>query len=186
MSNKQAKKLHEQGVSLFHKGNPDAALEKLKEALEATDDEQQAAEIYNDIGATYKQLEDYPAAYVALNEAMVRFEQLKNEKGQAQALGNRASVYEAEEMFEEAIETYKQSASMLEANGESEMAMYVWQAVSRLRMKQKQYVAAIGAYEEGVENMPDGSMKKKFLRGLLRMPGNMLGGGGANADTDES
>jgi hypothetical protein len=87
-------------------------------------------------------------------------------------------VLEDEGALEEAIETYKQSATMLEEVGESEMAMYVWQAVSRLRMEQKQYIAAIGAYEEGVENMPEGSFKKKVLQQLLKLPGNMLGGSG--------
>jgi len=144
------------------------------------------AEIYNDIGVAYKQLEDYPSAYGALNQAMTRFIELESTKGQAQALGNRASVYEAEGRLEEAVETYKESAAMLEEIGESEMAMYLWQAVSRLRLKQKQYIAAIGAYEEGVENMPERSMKKKFLRRLLRMPGSVMGGLGQGGQTDDS
>jgi hypothetical protein len=69
--------------------------------------------------------------------------------------------------------------------GQGELAMYVWQAVSRLRMKQKQYIAAIGAYEEGVENMPEGSIKKKILGRLLRMPGSFMGGLGGAAQDEE-
>ena len=188
MTEQSAKKLHKQGVDLFRKGKTPAALEKLKEALEQSrDDSQEIAEIYNDLGVVYKELKDYPAAYAALNEAMSRFVALDSEKGQAQTLGNRAAVYEAEGLMEEAVETYKQSAEMLEEVGESEMAMYVWQAVSRLRLKQKQYIAAIGAYEEGVDRMPDGSLKKKFLGRLLQMPGSMMGGlGGGKPEDDES
>jgi tetratricopeptide (TPR) repeat protein len=172
-----AKKLQEQGVAAFRKENYEAALDKFNEALSAAgDDAKLAAEIYNDIGVTQKQLEDYPAAHEALDEAWDRFTALDDKKGQAQTLGNRAAVLEDEESFEEAVETYKQSATMLEEVGESEMAMYVWQAVSRLRMEQKQYIAAIGAYEEGVENMPEGSFKRKILQQLLKLPGNMLGG----------
>ena len=185
MFQKSDRKLHEQGVNLFRKGKPEAALVKFEEALQQTDNPQHIAEIYNDIGATYKQLEDYPAAYEALDEALQRFIALEDIKGQAQAIGNGASVYEAEGMLEEAVAAYKQSATMLEEVGESDMAMYVWQAVSRLRLKQKQYIAAIGAYEEGVENMPDSSMKKKFLRRLLGMPGSMMGGLGAGSKTDD-
>jgi tetratricopeptide (TPR) repeat protein len=125
---------------------------------------------------TQKQLEDFPAAHKALDEAWNRFTELNDEKGQAQTLGNRAAVLEDEGLLEEAVEAYKQSATLLEEIGESEMAMYVWQAVSRLRMEQKQYIAAIGAYEEGVENMPEGSFKRKILQQLLKLPGNMLGG----------
>lgn len=186
MNSPSVQKLHEQGVQHFRQGKFEAALEQFQAAL-ATADEQKAAEIYNDIGVVYRQLENYPAAHQALDEAMSRFERLAHQKGQAQTLGNRAAVYEAEGAVEEAIETYKQSATMLEEIGESELAMYVWQAVSRLRLKQKQYIAAIGAYEEGVENMPDRSLKKKFLRRLLRMPGSMLGGlgGGSKPDQEE-
>jgi tetratricopeptide (TPR) repeat protein len=121
-------------------------------------------------------LEDYPAAHQALDEAMQRFTELADKKGQAQTIGNRASVYEAEEAFDQAIEHYKQSAAMLEELGESETAMYVWQAISRLRMRQKQYLAAIAAYEEGIDNMPEGSFKRKVLQKILKIPGGLMGG----------
>jgi len=184
-----AKKLQEQGVAAFRKEDYEAALAKFNEALSAaTDDPQLTAQIYNDIGVTQKQLEDFPAAHAALDEAWNRFVELDDKKGQAQTLGNRAAVLEDEELLEEAVETYKQSATMLEEIGESEMAMYVWQAVSRLRMGQKQYIAAIGAYEEGVENMPESSFKRKVLQQLLKLPGNMLGGSvksSAESEEDE-
>jgi tetratricopeptide (TPR) repeat protein len=181
-----SKDLHEQGVALFRRGKFEAALAKFKEALPGlADDAKRTAEIYNDIGVAYKQLEDYAAAHQALDEAWARFTDLADKKGQAQTLGNRAAVYEAENLTEEAVETYKKSATMLEEVGESEMAMYVWQAVSRLRMKQGQYIAAIGAYEEGVENIPAGSMKKKILQKILKLPGAMLGGPGQSSEPDQ-
>lgn len=186
MAQLSSKKLQEQGVALFRKGKYEAALQKFNEALAAaTDQVKQTAEIYNDVGVTYKQLADYSAAHQALNEAMLRFTQLQDQKGEAQTLGNRASVYEAEGRLDEAIETYKESAAMLEAAGESELAMYVWQAISRLRTKQGQYIAAIGAYEEGIENMPEGSLKRKVLQQILKLPGSMLGLAGPSNAPDE-
>lgn len=181
-----AKKYHEQGVALFRQNNFEAALEKLNQALaEPSADARQTAEIYNDLGVTYKQLKNYPAAHQALDEAWSRFTDLDDTKGQAQTLGNRAVVYEAEELFEKAVEAYKESAGMFEEIGESEMAMYVWQAVSRLRMQQKQYLAAIGAYEEGIENMPKSSFKKKILQQILKIPGGMIGSRGRPDQPDE-
>jgi tetratricopeptide (TPR) repeat protein len=186
-ANVSAKKLHEEGVALFRKNKFETALDKFKQALDSLgDDPRHAAEIYNDMGVTCKQLENYPAAHQALDEAMSRFDQLNDGKGQAQTWGNRAAVYEAEGRAEEAVEAYKKSAGMLEEIGESEMAMYVWQAVSRLRMKQGQYIAAIGAYEEGIENMPEGSFKRKVLRQILKMPGSVLGGLGSRGQAGES
>ncbi len=186
MNNKLAKKLHKEGVGLFRKGNPEDALQKLTEALQNTDDQsQQAAEIYNDLGVIQSQLGDYEAAYQALDKAKDSFLDLGDEKGLAQTLGNRAAVYEAEGLTEDAVEAYKEAATKLEELGENDMAMYVWQAVSRLRMKQKQYLAAIGAYEEGVENMPQSSFKRKVMQQLLKAPGSLLGGSGPSQETDD-
>ncbi len=185
MAQSSGKRIQEQGVALFRKGKYEAALEKFNEARQASADQpKQTAEIYNDLGVTYKQLGNYPAAHQSLDEAMTRFTQLQDKKGQAQTWGNRASVYEAEGRLEEAVETYKTSATMLEEVGESELAMYVWQAVSKLRTKQGQYIAAIGAYEEGIENMPAGSLKRKVLRQILKLPGSMLGLAGSGSETD--
>jgi tetratricopeptide (TPR) repeat protein len=180
-----AKKLHEEGVALFRKGKLEEALQKLQEALsQASDESRQAAEIYNDTGVIYSRLEDYDAAHAALDEAMDRFTTLADKKGEAQTLGNRASVFEAEELFDDAVETYKESAKLFEELGENDLAMYVWQAISRLRMKQGQYIAAIGAYEEGVDNMPEGSFKRKVLKQILKGPGRVLGTGSTVEEDD--
>lgn len=186
MSNSSAKKLHEDGVSLFRKGKLEAALQKLNEAVQhATEDPQRSAQIYNDLGVVYQKLENYPAAHKALDEAESRFKTLDDEKGQAQALGNRAALYEAEGSLDEAVETYKESAEMLEAIGENDMAMYVWQAISRLRTKQGQYIAAIGAYEEGVSKMPKKSLKRKILEQILKTPTSLLGGASTNDESED-
>lgn len=176
MTSLSSKKLHEQGMTLFRQGKFEAALQKFNEALQAAEGQaKQVAEIYNDLGVTYKQLENFVAAHQALDEAMARFTPLNDKKGQAQTLGNRAAVYEAEGQLEQAVDTYKESAALLEEIGESEMAMYVWQAVSRLRTKQGQYIAAIGAYEEGIQNMPESSLKRKVLQKIMKLPGSVLG-----------
>jgi tetratricopeptide (TPR) repeat protein len=137
------------------------------------------------MGVVYQQLEDYSAAHKALDEAETRFTALEDKKGQAQTLGNRAAIYEAEGLLDEAVDTYKESAKMLEEAGESDMAMYVWQAVSRLRTKQGQYIAAIGAYEEGVSKMPKSSFKRKVLERILKAPGSLLGTPSTHDEPDQ-
>jgi tetratricopeptide (TPR) repeat protein len=186
MTTSSPHQLHQEGINLFRRGNIDDAQKKLAQALEHVgEDTRKAAEIHNDLGVIYKQLEDYPAAHHALDEALSLFEKLDDKKGQAQTFGNRAAVLEAEGRLEEAVDLYKQSANLLEELGESEMAMYAWQAVSKLRTKQGQYIAAIGAYEEGVSNMPKRSFKRKVLEQILKAPGSLLGGAGKSEDTDD-
>ena len=185
MGIKEANKLHKDGIKLFRRDKPDAAIEKFSEALEAAEgDPRKSAEIYNDMGVAYRDLEDYPAAYKALDEAMSRFSELDDKKGQAQTLGNRGAVLQAQGELEKAVEVYKESATMLEEVGENEMAMYVWQAVSKIRTKQGQYIAAIGAYEEGIDNMPQSSFKRKVLKNILKTPSSLLGGPSL-PDTDD-
>ena len=184
MSNSRAQKLHKEGVELFRKDQPEAALQKFNDALALYDDTDQArhvAEIYNDVGVVETQLEDFSAARAALDQAMERFTTAGDEKGKAQTLGNRAALHEAEGDMESAVDIYKESAAIFEALGENDMAMYVWQAVSRLRMRQGQYIAAIGAYEEGVDNMPEGSFKRKVLGQILKAPNSLLGGSGGSS-----
>lgn len=180
MSTQTAKKLHEDGVNLFRQGMFDEAHQTLQEALEnADDDSRQIIEIYNDLGVVHMQREDYEAAYEALNEALERFTKSEDRKGQGQTLGNLAAVLQAEGDLDGAVESFKMSASLLEEAGENDMAMYAWQAVSKIRVKQGQYIAAIGAYEEGIENMPANSFKRKVMRQLLKLPNRMLGGSSA-------
>jgi tetratricopeptide (TPR) repeat protein len=171
-----AKDLHLAGIAQFRSGNMDGALSKLQEALPlAPENSRQQAEIYNDLGVVYRELEDYDAAFTSLDEAMAIFNQLEDAKGQAQTLGNLGALLEAEEDYETAVNSYKQSAKIFEELGESEMAMYVWQAISRLRTRQGKYIAALGAYEEGVQNMPKG-FKRSALEKILKAPGKLLGG----------
>lgn len=186
MSNQTAKKLHEDGVNLFRQGQLDDALQKFQEALKNADENsRQIAEIYNDLGVVQTQREDYEAAYEALNEAMERFTASQDKKGQGQTVGNLAAVLRAEGDLERAVESYKMAATLLEEAGENDMAMYAWQAVSKIRMKQGQYIAAIGAYEEGIENMPKNSFKRKIMRQVLKAPNSLLGGGGAKEQADD-
>lgn len=180
-----AAKLHEAGVTCFRHGDYQEALQKFKDALALAPAPKQQAEIKNDLGVTYKELGDFSAAYAALNEAMAQFVALNDKQGQARTLGNRGAVLEADDKPDDAVEVYKQSAALFEESGESEMAMYVWQAVSRLRMKQKQYIAAIGAYEEGIENMPKSSLKRKIMQQILKVPGSLMGGGKKIAADEE-
>jgi tetratricopeptide (TPR) repeat protein len=173
------RKLHQEAVRRFQAGDYAAAEQLLDEALaraRAENDPALMAEVLNDLGVVQRQLGDHQAALAALQQAMEHFTSAEDNTGRARTLGNLAAVYESQEKFEEAVDTYKEAATVFEAVGETELAMYTWQAVSRLRMKQGQWIAAIGAYEEGVENMPERSLKRGFLTRLLRLPGKMLPG----------
>ena len=172
-------KLHALGITHFRAGRFSDAARAFAEAYAAAErggDRQKAAEILNDMGVARREMADWLQAEAALDKSYVLFAELDNLEGKAQVMGNMGSVFEGQERYEDAVDAYKQSANIFEQIGDSDSAMYAWQALSRLRMKQGQWLSAIAAYEEGIENMPDRSLKKGLLKRILRLPGGLLRG----------
>ena len=173
-------KLHALGITHFRAGRFADAAQAFADAYamaEAAGDRQRAAEALNDLGVARRELAEWVQAEAALEKAYALFAELGNAKGKAQVMGNMGSVFEGQARHNEAADAYKQSAKMFEEIGDSDSAMYAWQALSRMRLKQKEWLPAIAAYEEGIEAMPDHSLKKGLLKRLLRLPGNWLRGG---------
>ncbi len=172
-------KLHAEGIQHYRAKRYAAAARRFEEArvvAEQAGERQHLAETLNDLGVARRELSEWDAAQQALEAAYALFGELQDARGQAQALGNLASVYEGRGNYAAAAEAYRESARMFEALGESELAMYARQALSRLHLEQRQWLTAIGAYEEGIEAMPDSSLKKKVLQQLMRLPGRWLFG----------
>jgi tetratricopeptide (TPR) repeat protein len=172
-------KLHALGITHYRAGRFRDAAQAFGDALaaaEASGDRARAAEILNDLGVTRRELAEWVQAEAALEKAYVIFAELGNVQGKAQVMGNMGSVFEGQERYEDAVEAYKESARMFEQIKDGDSAMYAWQALSRLRMKQGEWLPAIAAYEEGIENLPDRSLKKGLLKRILRLPGGLLRG----------
>ena len=171
--------LHGRGIDHYRAGRYSEAASCFEQALadaRAVDDRRRAAEALNDLGVARRELDEWDAAEAALTEARSLFEALQDRKGEAQAIGNLASVYEGRGDHAAAAEAYRASAALFEELGESDLATYSWQALSRLHLNQKQWLPAIAAYEEGIEAMPDGSLKKGLLQRIVRLPGQWLFG----------
>lgn len=171
-------KLQKEGVDAFRAGNYELAEEKflaLIDAATAENNPAKVAEAHNDLGVVRKQLGDIDGALIALNFALNYYQSVDDERGEAQVLGNFGMVEEAAGKIEEAIQSYLDSAAIFEELGDSEMAMYSWQALSRLRLKNKDWINAIAAYEEGIAHLPDSSIKKKIVQTLLKTPQKLLG-----------
>jgi len=166
-------KLHEAGIKAFRAGNYELAQEKLLNLVHTAAEENnlaKVAEANNDLGVVRKQLNDTDGALEALHAALKYYQDIDDEHGEAKVLGNFGMVEEAAEKYEDAIQSYLDSATIFEELGDSEMAMYSWQALSKLRFKNKEWIAAIAAYETGIAHLPDNSFKKKMVQTLLKTP----------------
>ncbi len=166
-------KLHKAGIKAFRAENYELAQEKFLALIEVAtieNDLAKVAEANNDLGVVRKQLGDIDGALEALHAALKYYQDIDDERGEAQVLGNFGMVEEAAEKYEDAIQSYLDSATIFEELGDSEMAMYSWQALSKLRLKNKEWIAAISAYEAGIAHLPDSSFKKKLVQTLLKTP----------------
>lgn len=166
-------KLHKDGIKAFRAGDYELAQEKLLSLVQVATEENdlaKVAEANNDLGVVRKQLDDIDGALEALHKALKYYQDNDDELGEAKVLGNFGMVEESAEKYEDAIQSYLDSATIFEELGNSEMAMYSWQALSKLRLKNKEWLAAIAAYEAGIAHLPDSSFKKKTIQALLKTP----------------
>ncbi|OQY44875.1 MAG: hypothetical protein B6242_11715 [Anaerolineaceae bacterium 4572_78] len=175
---KNSETLHKEGIAAFRAGDIELAHSKFEATLEAAKSEEnpkKIAEALNDLGVVLKQLEDYDGALDHLENALERFQKMGDKQGEAQALGNLGMVQEAAEEYEDAIQDYLDSAALFEEIDQPEMAIYSWQALSRLKLKQKEWLNAIAAYERAIERLPDSSIKKKILQKIINFPSKLIG-----------
>jgi len=170
-------KLQKEGLEAFRDGNYELAQSKFEALLEIAEAEGQpvkAAEALNDLGVTRKQLGDLDGAMEALRQALKYYQDNDDELGEAKTLGNFGMVEEAAEKYEDSIQSYLDAASIFEELGETELATFTWQALSKLQLRQKDWLNAIASYERGLDNLPDNSVKKKFVKNLLKAPGKFM------------
>jgi len=175
MSEKHQKK----GLKAFQTGDYEEAKTHFEAALLAAQtegDRKKEAEALNDLGVICRELDDLDGAFDALETALDIYTELEDAKGEGITLGNMGKVEEAKQLYEDAIQSYIEAASIFEEINETEMAMYCWQSLSRLRMHQKDWLGAIVAYEEGIAHLPDRSIKKKVLQKVLQLPFKVAGG----------
>ncbi len=170
-------KLQQEGVKAFQSGNYKLAQSKFEAMLEVATKEDKPlkiAESLNDLGVTLKQLGNLEGALEALSRALKYYQDNDDELGEAKTLGNFGMIEEAAEKHEDAIQSYLDAASIFEELGETELATYTWQALSRLQLRKKEWISAIASYERGIANLPDNSVKKKIVQNILKAPGKFI------------
>ena len=172
------KTLQKQGTDAFRAGNYAQAKEHfsaLIEAARAEGNPEKEAEAQNDLGVVLKMLDDLDGATAALRAALEYYQSVDDEHGEAKVLGNFGMVEEAAGQIEDDIQSYLDSATIFEELGDSDMAVFSWQALSKLQLHQKDWINAIASYEQGIAHLPDSSIKKKIVQTLLKTPRKFLG-----------
>ena len=88
-------------------------------------------------------------------------------KRQAMALGNIASALEDLNRFDEAMQTYTQSADLFKQIGERELRAYVLERISGLQLRKGKRIESLATKEAAIASKDHLSLTDRILKGLL-------------------
>jgi tetratricopeptide (TPR) repeat protein len=170
--------LKEHGTELFRAGRFEEAADQFQQAYHAylaAGDLVAAGRACNDQGVCWRQAARFDEAEKCLLAARSLFKKAGDLGSEAQALGNLAALYESRKDDVRAIELYRETAKLLEGCNEANLSRDTWLALARLRLRRREWLPAIAAYDEGLSQATQLSASQRALRVLLRMARRVAG-----------
>lgn len=164
------KSLQDEGRKLYHGGQYEEAAAKLVEAQQAfvaANDQANAAECANDRGVCWRQAAKWAEATAAFTEARSLFQSLNDAKGEGQVVGNLGALADSQGDKDRAADLYLEAIDLLEKAGAKDLAKDTYTALSRLRLKRRDFIGAIGAYDSGLEEIDKPNMMQRVVRRIL-------------------
>jgi len=174
-----ADELKNKGIEHYRAGKFEeaiAAFAQAQQAFLAKGDVEQAAECANNRGVAARQAARLDEAETAFTEARQLFEKLGDPKSQGMVAGNLGALAESRDQREQAVTLYKEAIQLFESAGAADLSAETWRALSRLRMKQGQWFAALGAYDTSLDNVRHPTATQRTLRSLLKLSRRLMGG----------
>jgi Flp pilus assembly protein TadD len=164
------KALHEEGLKLYRDGQYEAAAAKFAEAQQAyvaATDQPNAAESANNRGVCWRQAAKWDEATAAFTEARSIFQALSDAKGEGQVVGNLGALADSQGDKDRAADLYLESIDLLEKAGAKDLAKDSYTALSRLRLKRRDVMGAISAYDAGLEEIEKPNIMQRMVRKIL-------------------
>ena len=174
-----AESLMHEGMQLYREGRFEEAAARFaaaQAACAAQGNVKDAAEAANNRGVCWRQAAHWDEAQAAFSEARAGFQSIGNVAGEGQVVGNLGALADSQGQPDQAAAYYQEAITLLETAGEKDLAQATYTALSRLRMKQGNWVGAINAYEGGLAQVDRPNAMQRMLRKVLHVP-RKLGGG---------
>ena len=172
--------LKKKGIEHYRAGRFEdamAAFAHAQQAFLAEGNPQQAAETANDRGVAARQAAHLDVAEAAFTEARRLFDESGDRLSQGQVIGNLGALSESRNQNEQAAAFYKEAIVLFDEVGAADLSGETWRALSRLRMKQGKWLAALGAYDAGLQDVKHPTPTQRLLRRLMRVSRRLMGGG---------
>ncbi|HLF28423.1 MAG TPA: hypothetical protein VJG32_18980 [Anaerolineae bacterium] len=171
--------LRTEGLRLYRESRYEDAAQKFAEAQSAFSAQggaRDAAESANNCGVCWRQAARWAEAHAAFDAARAAFHALGDVAGEGQVIGNLGALADSEGQPAQAIEYYTEAIALLESAGEKDLAQATYTALSRLKMRQGNWLGALDAYEGGLAQVDRPSMMQRVLRRFLNVPRKLSGG----------
>lgn len=150
--------------------------EAAAESYQVSGEQVIAAEMLNNSSVAYLQSGDGEAALRVVQDTPAVFAQAGDLRRQGIALGNLGAALEAVGSTDTALETYRQSADLLQQVGEDNLRANVMQSISALQMKTGHQLEALATMQSGIDGLKHPSPKQRVLKKLLNLPFKLLNG----------
>ena len=174
--------LKDEGMKLYRDGQYEQAVAKFVEAQQAfvaQGNQSEAAECVNNRGACFRQAARFEEAAAAFDEARPLFQAANDPVGEAQVVGNMAALAESQGDKDKAEQLYFEAIEMFEKAGAKDFVKDTYTALSKMKLKQRDIVGAMTAFDAGLEQMDNPNL-------IERMARKIIGGGAGKASGGET
>ena len=174
-----AEELAKRGKDAYSRRDYKEAAEVYQAAAEAytsSGDKLMAAEAANNCSVAWLKLGNAQAALDAVKGTGAVFAEAGDVLRQGFAWGNQGSALEALGRLEEAITAYEQSATLLKQAGETEMKLYVMEALSELQLRTGRQLQALATIKAGLDGVNRPNPRQRLAKKILEIPFDLLGG----------
>jgi tetratricopeptide (TPR) repeat protein len=184
----EAKEIYKKGIEAYRAGEYEEALQALHEARQiyhAAQDQKAEADVLNDLGVVYVQMEQWDQADQYLGEALNIRMALLDRSGQGITLGNLGMMYDHRGDGDQAIQAYEQAIEIFRELGERGNEKAVASQLNKIKIRKRRFLDALGTYQEGLAGEEEPSGAQKLARRMFSLLGHLSGGMVGTSETDE-
>lgn len=167
----------EEGLKLYRAGRYEDAAAKFAEAqmlFANVGNAREVAECANNRGVCWRQAAKFEEATAAFEEARPLFQSFNDLVGEGQVVGNLAAVVESQGDKQHAAELYQEAIDLFTQAGAKDFAKDTYTALSKIKLKQRDVVGAMTAFDAGLEQLDKPNLIERMARKII--------GGGSSAN----